>query len=180
MKLTLLLLMVCQGFGQVGAPESISDGWHWCHVHSQVVYCLPVIGGVPVTPSLELEDRMPTTQFGQRTYEPLIVGCGYFGPYQITTDNPCGLSGAETHTYPNPEEPFDVPAIQVETDAHQCLHSWEGCPVTHLDGTPATAEEYFGGDQHDFHLYRATCADKSRFLLTDESGTRHCIHLGGK
>ena len=92
--------------------------------------------------------------------------------YTVITGDPCGFPDIQGHLNAEQKkclqgmdssygkwitqkgEPMDVPAIQVTTD---CFRGDE----------KAGGAKYFCGTW--------TCADKSRVLLTDEKGGRHCV-----
>ena len=63
-------------------------------------------------------------------------------------------------------EPMDVPAIQVPADSE--LENMGGDIFGCSNGGRLNLGHCAGG-----HTY--SCADKSRVLLTDESGKKHCI-----
>lgn len=110
--------------------------------------------------------------------------------YTVITGDPCGFP--DIHGHLNAEqkkclqgmdssygkritqkgEHMDVPAIQVTE--HKLTHrKGESCPTnSSFGGTYCAYPEDVWEDVPHW-----TCADKSRVLLTDESGHKHCIRF---
>jgi hypothetical protein len=101
--------------------------------------------------------------------EPLPLGPRPVERIEVEVEKCFGCwRGGTASPYASVYEPMDVPAIQVE----KIVGLVKLCPPTRNFCTDSDRDIW-----HERFGLVWTCADKSRILLTDESGRKHCVRF---
>jgi hypothetical protein len=144
-----------------------------CFTSDSVTISGPVeVRGDFATPSGEwscVQYHDNITCFGPKGESPSGV-CGPIAPWAVCIP--------EKQVKVQAAPPFDVPPVEIKTEI--TFYGNFGPGKTQLGTDPRYYVTSPNKNVNEAVEYRRTCADKSRFLLMDESGTWHCLALGQK
>lgn len=186
MRFLFLALLSCMAWGQAisTAPLIVPDCGTEAAKNS--VMC-SIASPVPLVPNCRIEHF----EFARVTIAPQCGTNGWCEDHslRVVCEPAAGTITLHGDTLPYLKpEPVDVPAIQITVTTDKPDHRL--ADIANADQFPCPAGQDFELVEGFDSLWECrgvratgtkwTCADKSRALLTDESGDRHCVKFPKK